>query len=112
MKLSITSQVTTVNGLTITGAVGYINANTESLLADGGVSCTFQFYANDNAKAKNLSPIVLAILKQDGTIDKIISSCKVILTQQEVVAANLPNTIYTKVAAKLIADYGWTVVVA
>ena len=111
MKLSITSQINTTSGLAVTGAIGNLNANTDKLLTTGTVSCMLQFYASDNAKAKGMSPIIPVTLKQDGTIDKFINSCVITLTENEVTGANLPNTIYTKVAEKLHTDYGWTVAV-
>ena len=118
MKLSITSQVDTNVGIKVTGMIGTLIANTQNLLSNGTAYCTLEFHSSADAKTKGMNAIFPVILKSsspeeptDGTIAKIITSCTISLTQPEIVGANLPLTIYNKVAAKLSADYGWTVVV-
>lgn len=112
MKLSITSTVDTNVGLQVTGMVGTLSANTVSLLTNGTVFCALQFYANDSASNLNKNTLYPVVLNSDDTIEKIVTTCTITLTGPEVEGANLPATIYAKVAAKLSADYGWTVVVA
>lgn len=111
MKLSITTQVDTLIGLQASGIIGNINANIDQLLSTGIVNCTIDFYATQNAKDKSFGKLFPVTLKQDGTIVKIVNTCSITLTEKEAMAANLPNTIYTKVAEKLSLDYSWTVVV-
>jgi len=120
MKLLITSEADTNVGLAVTGLIGILNANTQNLLLNGTAYCTLEFYANDNAKAKGMNKLFPVILNPissppsstDGKIETIVTSCTISLTGPEIIGANLPTTIYNKVAAKLSADYGWTVVVA
>jgi len=112
MHLSITSQIDTNVGIPASGVIGNINAHTNSIMATGQVPCDIEFYISIEAKDNGMSRIFPVILNTDGTIEELISSCTINLTEGEITGANLPNTIYTKVAAKLSADYGWTVAVA
>lgn len=111
MKLTITSEVNTNVGVQATDMIGNIKTNTDTLLATGKVFCNIDFYVNDNAETKGMNKLFPVVLKENGTIDKIVTSCTIILTQEEAEAANLLATIYNKVAAKLSADYGWKVTV-
>jgi hypothetical protein len=112
MKLVITSQVDTNVGLAVTGIIGNINANTDRLLTSGTSYCTLDFYVDDAAKISKKNKIFPVVLNSDDTIAAIVTSCTIQLTGPEIIGANLPTAIYNKVAAKLSADYGWTVVVA
>ena len=110
MKLSITSTVDTNVGIPVTGMIGNIVAHTDSLLTTGQIPCDIEFYANDDAKTKQKHKLFPVVLAGDDTIQELVASCTIDLTESEVNAANLPTTIYNKVAAKLATDYGWTVV--
>jgi hypothetical protein len=112
MKIIITSEVDTNIGLPLSNIIGSINANTDTLLNDGRVHCKIDFYIDDAAKASRKNMVFPVVLNTDGTIYKIVASCVITLTQEQVEAANLPATIYSAVAEKLTDDYGWTVVVA
>jgi hypothetical protein len=103
MNLSVSSQINTSIGTQVTGAVGYINANTDQLLKTGQVVCGLQFFANPTAVLSNMDSISPVVLKQDGTIQSRVSSINVSLTAQEAAAANLPLTIFNKAAAALTA---------
>lgn len=111
MNLKITSSEPISIGGVLSNIIGDINAHTDSLLTTGEVQCDISWLKDATAKIKNYDRIWPVVLNGDDTINLRVASCDVTLTEQEVMAADLPTTIYTKVAEKLALDYGWTVVV-
>jgi len=110
MNLNITSTVNTSTGTQVTGAIAYMVAHTEQMPTTGVVNCDLQFYVSltaSNNNMDNFTPVVLS----GNFIGSRVLSIAVTLTQQQVVAANLPLTIFNAVAAALTSTYGWTVTV-
>lgn len=109
MVLLVSNEINLSTGATVTNAIGNIIAGTDRLLSTGNVSAEIQFYLSADAMAKKLDNAIPVILKQDGTIDSRVGGLVISLTEQEALGADLPGTIYTKVAAALTSAYGWTV---
>lgn len=109
MNLLITSSIDLNIGGTVQDSYGTVNYHTESLFTTGQVPCDLLFWLTQIDKEKGKYKIVPCTLNADNTIKNVIDSIIVELTQQEALAADLPGTIYTKVAQKLTLLYGWTV---
>ncbi len=111
MNLKITSSVLTSTGATISNIIGDINAHTGELLTTGVIKCDISWLKDATAKAKKYDNVFPVIVNEDFTIDKKVASCEITLTEEQVLAANLPLTIYEAVSEKLEELYEWTVIV-
>lgn len=109
MNLLITSSIDTNTGTTVTNAIGFITAHTDELLNTGLIPCDLAFYINMQASDDNKDKFIPVTLNQNNTINTRIGSITISLTQQQIEAANLPLTIFNKVASDLNTAYGWTV---
>lgn len=109
MNLLISSTINTSIGTTVSNAIGYITQHMDSTTTPISVPCDLQFYVSMAQSNLNKDNFTAVILKDDGTILNRIISTTITLTTEEAMAANLPLTIFTKVAQKLNTDYGWTV---
>lgn len=105
MNLKITDVVLTSTGYSSADVVGDINAHTDNLLTNGTVNCDLKWYKSLADKALGYDNIFPTF---GGTK---IASVQVTLTEAEANAANLPATIYNKVADKLLADYEFVTIV-
>lgn len=108
MNLSITSAITTSNGQSVTGVVGYLRAHTDNLMTNGTVQCDIDFYISDAARTAKMDRIYPAVLNTDNSLKARIASCIITLTSGQATGANLPLVIYQAVAAYLSTTYGWT----
>ena len=111
MNLKVTSQINLSTGSQATNAVGYITAHTDKLLTTGKVPCDLEFYLSKAVSDKKFDKSIPVILKQDGTIQSRVGAVTISLTEEEAMGADLPTTIFNKVAEALGTSYGWTVVV-
>ena len=111
MNLKIMSQINTSIGTQVSDAYVTVDANTDHIMSSGQVFCTLNVYTDATAWSKKYDTLCPVILDGNANIESRISTVMITLTEQEVVAANLPLTIYQKTADKLSADYGWTVII-
>jgi hypothetical protein len=109
IRLKVTSAISTSTNFSVTNASGEV-INRSINLATGDCVCDTYWTKSYADEVAGFDKFVPAIIVNDK-ITKRVGGVTVNLTQQEITGANLPLTILTKVAAKLTADYGWTVIV-
>lgn len=109
MKLKVTNEVPLSNQLSAQNIIGTITAHTGSLLSTGKIQCDLTWFVSENAEGKKCDAVWPVIFNGDNILQRKVAACEIQLTEQESTGANLPLTIYNKVAQKLSTDYDWTV---
>lgn len=107
--LKVSTQINTTNGFALSNAVADLTAHTETIQLTGKVQCDLHFYKDTISVNRGLDNFYPAILTQGGKIQTKVCNVTIQLTQQQVLGANLPQTIYTVAASTLASMYGWTV---